>query len=147
MGNSLLLNRCKAKCLKADRLLQQAKAKNDNALIIQALKLYQEVLAEPAIHVAEPYCGLAYVAFSNGQKEEALALLNQALALEPMHLRAKTLLSRMSAVPTPVTATPIEGQPLRLQKLRPRPSEDPAEKEIDALLAILMEPEEAQAQQ
>lgn len=105
----------KAKCLRADRLLQRARAANsDKNLIMEAMQLYQEALAETGAQLAEPYLGLAYIAYSAGQKADALALLYQAQTLEPTNLRVQTLLLRMEKA-TPVataSATPAL-QPIR----------------------------------
>lgn len=85
----------RAKCLQADRLLEKARATgSDKPLILRAMSLYQEVV-EQAEPLAEPYLGLAYLAFSAGKKSDALALLHQAQSIEPAHLRVLTLLHRI----------------------------------------------------
>lgn len=84
------------KCVQAELLLNQARFKNsDQQLIHQAIELYEDVLAMPGVNIADPYLGMAYLVFSAGQKENALALLNTARKLEPANMRVTQMISRL----------------------------------------------------
>lgn len=118
----------RAKCLQADRLLEKARAAgSDKTLILKAMSLYQEVV-EQAEPLAEPYLGLAYLAFSAGQKSDALALLHQAQSIEPAHLRVLTLLHRIekSRPQAALAAQPAALSPIRSLRQQVETAVDPA---------------------
>ena len=83
-------------CRKAEGLLSLAPRKQSDAdLIQQAIGLYRTVL-EQDFELADPYLGLAYLAFSAGDHAKAEALLVSAQTAEPADLRVEMLRQRFA---------------------------------------------------
>lgn len=81
------------KCRKADQCIMKAKNSGgrDKELVKQALKLYEESI-ELYSKQAQPYIGIAYIAYSAGNIEYAIGLLNKAREIEPSNSNVKEML-------------------------------------------------------
>lgn len=94
----------RAMCAQAEEYLKQARQQVQNGtLISQAIDLYQEVLAMEEVQIADPYLGIALLAFSQGDKAKAMGLMLTAKRLSPMNMRVNTLMQRLekALVPAP----------------------------------------------
>lgn len=110
-----------AKCVEAEVYLSLARYDNDRKdYIVAALDLYQEVLAMTDVEIAQPYIGLAYLAFSTGRPEEALGLLNTAQDIEPANLNIVRLRTEIEkALQSGSSALEVEPQNLnRIERIQ-----------------------------
>lgn len=111
------------KCAEAELWLEKARQPRQRRSAIQrALALYREVLQMPDIQLADPYLGLAWLAFSSGQPEQAQAALNTAEALEPGNLRVAQLRFRLEKTQPPPRVrfkAPASAQPVRRLPVAP----------------------------
>lgn len=83
------------RCAQARQFLKSAKAmKSSKSLVMKALELYRSVLEEFGQDLAEPYWGMAYIAYAGGRPDIATAFLKAGLQLEPGHARMRQLLPR-----------------------------------------------------
>lgn len=86
----------KEKCQQADSLLVMARKNNsDRQMIIQAIELYQDVIGMKEVKIADPYVGIAYLAFSTGDVERARGMLYTAQGIEPMNMKVNLMLQRI----------------------------------------------------
>lgn len=83
------------RCAQARQYLKSAKAmKGSKSLVMKALELYAQVLAEHGQELPEPYFGLGYIAFSGGRPDLAIPFLQTGLQLAPNHEKMRALLQR-----------------------------------------------------
>ncbi len=83
------------RCAQARQYLKSAKAmKGSRALVIKALDLYEQVLAEHGQELPEPYFGLGYIAYAGGRPDLAVPFLQTGLQLAPNHEKMRALLQR-----------------------------------------------------
>lgn len=83
------------RCAQARQFLKSAKAmKGSKSLVMKAVDLYRSVLEEFGQDLAEPYWGLAYIAYAGGRPDIAQAFLRSGLQLEPGHAKMRQLLPR-----------------------------------------------------
>lgn len=86
------------RCAQARQYLKSAKAmKGSKALVVKALDLYEQVLAEHGQELPEPYFGLAYIAYAGGRPDLAVPFLQSGLTLAPGHEKMRALLPRAVA--------------------------------------------------
>ncbi|MBF2054775.1 MAG: peptidoglycan-binding protein [Candidatus Sericytochromatia bacterium] len=116
------------KCAEAELWLEKARQPQQRRNAIQrALALYRDVLQMPDIQLADPYLGLAWLAFSSGQPEQARAALNTAEAIDPGNLRVAQLRFRLEKITPPprvrfqssATAQPVRRLPVAPPALAP----------------------------
>ena len=87
----------KEKCLQADSLMHKAlKSENNSPLVQKALDLYTEA-SKLAPRMVDPYLGIAYIAYSLGDLNQAIGLLNKANKLEPNESRIVRMLEELSS--------------------------------------------------
>lgn len=112
------------KCAQAELWLAKARQPRQRRQAIQrALALYREVLQMPDVQLADPYLGLAWLAFSSGQPEQAQAALNTAEALEPGNLRVAQLRLRLEkTTPPPRIRFKVSAAAQPVQRLHDRPA-------------------------
>lgn len=83
------------RCAQARQYLKSAKAmKGSRSLVIKALDLYEQVLAEHGQELPEPYFGLGYIAYAGGRPDLAIPFLLTGLQLAPNHDKMRNLLQR-----------------------------------------------------
>lgn len=83
------------RCAQARQFLKSARAmKSSKSLVMKAVELYRSVLEDFGQELAEPYWGMAYIAYAGGRPDIALAFLRAGLQLEPGHARMRQLLPR-----------------------------------------------------
>lgn len=83
------------RCAQARQYLKSAKAmKGSKALVLKAVALYKEALQEHGQELAEPYFGLAYIAYAGGRPDIAVSFLKAGLQLDAKHSRMRNLMPR-----------------------------------------------------
>lgn len=107
----------KQKCRQADDLLVAARqASSDHEMIRQAVGLYQEVLRMNEVHIADPYLGTAYLAFSAGDAEKALSLLLTAQQVEPANRKTALMQQRIERAISNGSVPPLRPMPQQAEE-------------------------------
>ncbi|MEZ0371623.1 MAG: tetratricopeptide repeat protein [Candidatus Sericytochromatia bacterium] len=111
-----LEDQARALCAQAEDCLRRARKLEDQIpLVRQALDLYRQALELDA-ELPDPWLGLAYLIFSAGQKDRALAILKSAQKTFPGDRRLIQLQLRLQRAQVPEQG---EARPIgRLQSLR-----------------------------
>lgn len=104
------------KCRQAGLLLQEARKRNSQRLVKQALELYIQVIEAGEPDFVEPYLGLAYISFCAGQDHQAFGLLQRARELAPASLEVERMWLQMQmAAKTPFD--PSQAQALTIRSV------------------------------
>jgi peptidoglycan hydrolase-like protein with peptidoglycan-binding domain len=83
------------RCAQARQFIKSARAmKGSKSLVMKAVELYRSVIEDFGQDLAEPYWGMAYIAYAGGRPDIALAFLKAGLQLDPGHARMRQLLPR-----------------------------------------------------
>ncbi|MEZ0367810.1 MAG: peptidoglycan-binding protein [Candidatus Sericytochromatia bacterium] len=126
------------KCQQAEELLALAQQHQSNpGLIKQAIDLYIEVMSMEDVELAEPYLGIAYLAFSAGDLEKTWVLLNTAQQIDPANIRVSQLRHRIEAAAARGAKNHAKGR--KFKKLQSSKSEYEARQMPPALMQNVME--------
>ncbi len=114
----------KKKSKQANALLNRAHQRESNAvLIVKAIEIYQEVI-QSGVELADPYLGIAWLAFSAGQHDQAMSLLLTAQEIEPSNLdvmRMQQRFENMKSTLQPDIPPPHETEVSSLRSHLPPP--------------------------